>query len=48
MVKVAGPETVGVPAKTPAEDKVTPAGKLPADTVNVYGANPPEAVIEEV
>jgi hypothetical protein len=44
-VKVYDPAAVGVPLKTPPEDRVRPGGTEPALTVNEYGAVPPSAVI---
>ena len=35
------PTTVGVPLATPAAESVTPAGKVPAVTDQLYGAMPP-------
>jgi hypothetical protein len=42
-VKLAVPLAVGVPEITPALEKVSPAGRLPADTDQVYPGVPPEA-----
>ena len=42
-VKVAVPAIVGVPLKTPAVDRVNPAGKGPVVTLQLYGAVPPAA-----
>ena len=44
MVNVAGPAAVGVPLNCPAADSVSPAGSVPALTVNVNGAMPTGAV----
>jgi hypothetical protein len=38
------PEFVGVPEKVPSEASVTPAGRLPDTTVQVYGGFPPFAL----
>src|SRR5471030_2180035 len=44
-VKVELPAVVGVPERTPAVVRVSPAGRVPLDTVKVYGLLPPLAVI---
>jgi hypothetical protein len=41
--KVAAPRVVGIPASRPAWLSLTPAGKEPDVTVNLYLAIPPEA-----
>ena len=41
IVKLAGPDEVGVPESTPALVSVRPAGSVPMVTENVYGAAPP-------
>ena len=41
-VNVEVPVVVGVPLSTPAADRLTPAGSVPADNDQVYGAVPPE------
>ena len=43
-VKVNAPLCVGVPLRTPAELKVTPAGNAPEVNDHVYGLVPPVAV----
>lgn len=43
-VNVAEPTAVGTPERTPAVLKVKPAGKVPDETLQVYGAVPPDAV----
>lgn len=47
MVKVDTPVAVAVPESTPADDSVTPAGRVPAVTENVE-AGEPEAVTLKV
>ena len=42
-VKLFGPEVPGVPDIVPPAARVSPAGSDPADTVHVYGGDPPEA-----
>ncbi len=42
-VKVLLPAAVGVPLITPAADNVSPAGRVPEDTVQVMGVAPPVA-----
>ena len=42
-VKVKLPAAVGVPERTPAVERVSPPGKLPLETVKVYGLLPPLA-----
>jgi len=42
-VKLLGPAVPGVPEIVPPADRLMPAGSVPRDTVQVYGANPPEA-----
>jgi hypothetical protein len=42
-VKFAAPAAVGVPASAPAALSEIPAGRLPAETVQVYGPVPPPA-----
>jgi hypothetical protein len=45
-VKVLVPAVIGVPERTPVPDAIAiPAGSVPEDTENVYGANPPVTVI---
>ena len=39
------PVAVGVPEIVPVEERVSPAGRLPCETVNVYGLVPPLAVM---
>src|SRR5436853_7886014 len=41
--KLNGPDCVGVPDRTPAEESVTPEGSAPDATVHAYGAKPPIA-----
>src|SRR6185437_15974992 len=41
--KVVLPVVVGVPDRTPAEDRVSPGGRVPAFTDQVYGVVPPVA-----
>lgn len=43
-VKFDVPAAVGVPLMTPAEERVRPAGSVPADVVHVNGVVPPVAV----
>ena len=42
-VKLKVPAAVGVPLRTPAEDRFRPAGSVPADTDQLYGVVPPVA-----
>ena len=42
-VKVLDPAAPGVPETVPPDDRLNPEGKVPTDTVHVYGADPPEA-----
>ena len=42
--KVEVPATDGVPARTPPEESVSPAGSAPEATAKVYGPAGPEAV----
>lgn len=42
-VKFEVPALVGVPLITPAVDSDNPAGKVPVETAQVYGAVPPTA-----
>jgi len=42
-VKMEVPVTVGVPLRTPTVDKLRPAGRVPADTDQLYGVVPPVA-----
>jgi hypothetical protein len=42
-VKLEVAAAVGVPPSTPAEDRVRPAGNVPADTDQLYGVVPPVA-----
>src|SRR5512139_3476638 len=42
-VKLCVPNAVGVPLKTPAVDRESPAGSVPADTDQLYGVVPPVA-----
>ena len=42
-VKSKVPAAVGVPPRAPAEERVRPAGSVPADTDQVYGVVPPVA-----
>jgi len=42
-VKLLDPAVPGVPAIVPPADRLKPAGSVPADTVQVYGDDPPEA-----
>jgi hypothetical protein len=44
MVKLNVPEEVGDPLMTPPFDKVSPGGRLPAETVQLKGGGPPFAV----
>src|SRR5450432_3525753 len=44
-VKVKLPLADGVPERTPAVDRLSPPGRLPLDTVKVYGLLPPLAVM---
>ena len=43
-VKLEVPAVVGVPLRTPAADKLRPAGSVPGGTDQVYGIVPPVAV----
>ena len=43
IVNVLVPAAVGVPERTPALLRLRPGGKVPAVTVQVYGAVPPVA-----
>jgi hypothetical protein len=44
-VKGKVPVTVGVPLITPVADvRLRPLGRFPADTLQVYGATPPETI----
>jgi hypothetical protein len=43
-VKLFDPAVPGVPEIVPPVDRFNPEGSVPADTVHVYGADPPEAV----
>ena len=45
IVKVKLLDEVGVPERTPPEVSVNPGGRLPLDTVKLYGLVPPLAVI---
>src|SRR5262249_8098802 len=45
IVKLNGPEAVGVPESTPPVLSVRPAGKVPEVTANEYGAVAPLAVM---
>jgi hypothetical protein len=42
-VKFEVPAVVGVPDSTPPEERVSPAGSVPADTDQLYGTAPPVA-----
>jgi hypothetical protein len=42
-VKLVVPSAVGIPSRTPAADRLRPAGTLPADTDQLYGVVPPVA-----
>jgi hypothetical protein len=42
-VKLSVPAAVGVPLIAPELLKLSPLGKLPEDTVQLYGGVPPEA-----
>jgi hypothetical protein len=42
-VKFEAPAAVGVPPSTPAADRLKPAGRVPADTDQLYGVIPPVA-----
>ena len=42
-VKLEVPAAVGVPLSRPAEERLRPAGSVPADTDQVYGVVPPAA-----
>ena len=44
-VNVNGPDAVGVPARTPPVDNVSPAGNAPDEMLYAYGAVPPDATI---
>jgi hypothetical protein len=39
------PSVVGVPERLPPEERVSPGGRLPLETVKVYGLLPPPALI---
>ena len=43
IAKVDVPLAVGVPDSTPALESVSPAGRLPDETVQLYGVVPPVA-----
>jgi len=43
-VNVAEPTAVGTPESAPAVLSVKPAGRVPDETLQVYGAVPPDAV----
>lgn len=43
-VKLNVPPAAGVPESTPADDSVSPVGKVPLDLINVYEPLPPLAV----
>ena len=45
MVNENVPEQVGVPERYPTEGSVNPAGRLPLDTVKLYGPMPLFGVI---
>ncbi len=45
IVNVDAPDVVGVPASTPADVSVSPAGNAPTVTPKLYGAVPPLPVI---
>jgi hypothetical protein len=45
IVKVKLLDEVGVPERTPPEVSVNPGGRLPLDTVKLYGLLPPLAVM---
>ena len=46
IVKLKNPDVVGVPEMTPVVGlSVSPVGKAPPETANVYGATPPDAMI---
>ena len=45
-VKLNVPPAVGVPVRDPLEDKLSPAGSVPAVTAKVCGAVPPVAVMD--
>jgi hypothetical protein len=45
IVNVKLPDEIGVPERTPPEVRVNPTGRLPLDTVKLYGLLPPLAVI---
>ena len=42
-VKVLDPAAVGVPEIVPAVERVSPAGRVPLASVQVYGGVPPDA-----
>jgi hypothetical protein len=44
-VNVKLPDDVGVPERTPPEVSINPAGRLPVDTVKLYGLLPPLAAM---
>jgi len=45
MVKVKLPSAVGVPESVPPGARVSPAGRLPLETMKVYGLLPPLALM---
>jgi hypothetical protein len=44
-VNVKLPPTIGLPEIVPAVERVSPIGRLPSNTENLYGAVPPLAVM---
>jgi hypothetical protein len=42
-VKLEVTSAVGIPSRTPAADRLRPAGSVPADTDQLYGVVPPVA-----
>jgi hypothetical protein len=44
MEKTEVPTTVGVPLSAPPADRVSPAGRNPVASENVYGAVPPDGM----
>lgn len=47
-MNVEDPAVVGAPLRTPDAARVTPDGREPAVTLNVYGPKPPLAVSVDV
>ena len=43
-VKLKVPDAVGVPMIVPSVDSVSPPGKAPVGTVQLYGERPPDTV----